>query len=381
MTAMTPAIDLFIDANILLLLAFCLWRVAQFFLQRTALRHDHGFQAGLLKTVLLITLLSPILGLGFTSLGNYLAPDTPTTLSDIAVAAYLGGSIAMPAVDFEALLNTRRTFVETFSAGKVSWAAPLLAGFAVVSVALTLRLLRSALCVRRTLADSYLWRRTGRVDIRLSDRITVPFAARGLRRRHVVLPTSLLTRPRDLRVVLAHEFQHLRAGDVEWELALEALRPLVFWNPAFILWKRAFEKLRELSCDQRVLASRCITPHEYAACLLTFCARRRTGPALARVAFVSVAPNTPKRVLEHRILSLYRLPSFRHTRPMLAALALVLALGIGSIAATVRAPGDWSQDRLMLSTIVNLERLDAITRQQGRATPASGLLGVAPMSR
>jgi beta-lactamase regulating signal transducer with metallopeptidase domain len=377
------AIDLFIDANILLLLAFCLWRVAQFLVQRTPLRDDYVFQAGLLKTVLLITLLSPILGLFFASVGNYLAPDAPTTLSDIAVAAYLSGSISMPAVEFESWLNARRTFAETFSAGKVSWASGLALLLALGGAVMLARLVRAALRVQHTLADSYLWRATRGVDIRLSDRIAVPFAARGLRRRHVVLPSALLTRPAELRLVLAHEFAHLRAGDVEWELALEALRPLVFWNPAFVLWKRAFDRLRELSCDQRVIAARRVSPHDYAACLLSFCARK-VAPAeagVARVAFVSAAPKAPRRVLEQRILSLYHLPTLRHTRAMLIGAGLVLALGIGALAATVRQPGDWSQDRLMLSTIVNLERLDAITRAQTLPFQASGTFGPLAPSR
>ncbi len=53
--------------------------------------------------------------------------------------------------------------------------------------------------------------------------------------------------------VLAHEFQHLRQGDIEWEILLEALKPIFFLNPAFHAWKRQVEKLRELSCDSQVL--------------------------------------------------------------------------------------------------------------------------------
>ena len=43
----------------------------------------------------------------------------------------------------------------------------------------------------------------------------------------------------------------------------------------------------------------------------------------------------------------------------------LLGLGGGQVALTtlaIQRPGDWSQDRLMLSTVVNLERLDEINR-------------------
>lgn len=293
---MTAIIDLFIDANILLILAFCLWRVMQFALQRSALRDDYSLQARLLKSVLLITLASPVLGLIVTSLGSLIAPDTPTTLSDIAVAAYLQGSISMPAVQFEALLNARGAATEAVLGSQSLWVLAPLVAFGGIGAALAARLALSGWRVHRTLEQSYLWHRTARVDIRLSDTISMPFAARGLWRRHVVLPTSLLTQTKDLHLVLAHEFQHLRSGDVEWELALEALRPVMFWNPAFVLWKRAFDQLRELSCDQRVIARHRVCPHDYAACLLAFCERRAAGPwtQIMNVALVSGAARSPR---------------------------------------------------------------------------------------
>lgn len=374
---MIPMLDFFVDANVLLLLAYILWRGAQALILRSPLRQDHGFQVALLKAVLLVTLLSPLLAQAALAIGHKLAPGTPTTLSDMAVAAYLKGNIALPAQDFEALLNTRGTWTEALLRGDLSWAVALAMGLAAVGLFHLGQLALSILRVQRAVSDSYLWRRTARVDIRLSDTVRVPFAARGLWRRHVVLPSNLVMQPAELRLILAHEFQHLRARDVEWELAFEALRPLLFWNPAFVLWKRAFDQLRELSCDQTVLAGRRIDPHTYAACLLDFCERRIRGPwpKSVNVAFVS-APRArwgrdgARAALEQRILALYVVPSARRLRGLIPGCVLVLTLCITLAAASVRQPGDWSQDRLMLSTIVNLERLEAITR--AHAAPFGG---------
>jgi hypothetical protein len=47
----------------------------------------------------------------------------------------------------------------------------------------------------------------------------------------------------DLKMSLTHQFQYLRQGDIEWEIALAAMRPLFFWNPALILRKRQVEQL------------------------------------------------------------------------------------------------------------------------------------------
>ena len=145
----------------------------------------------------------------------------------------------------------------------------------------------------------------------------MPFATRGLFRRHVVIPSFLLTSPSDMKIVLAHEFEHLRQGDVEWELAFEFLRPVLYFNPVFHFWKQKFGRVRELNCDQSVLERLGISAGDYARCLLQFCGQR---------------------------------PSKRPDVGLLSA-------------ATARTPGDWSQDRLTLSTVVNLERLEAINRR------------------
>lgn len=364
MTTMTPALDLFIDANILLLLAYVIWRGAQFVMVRGGLRHDYRRQLKLLKSVLVITLVSPLVAYALAAVSKNFLPDTPLTVSDIAVAAYLRGEIALSAADFEAILNSRTRLLDDLVAGNALWVTLLsgafLGGFAV----LTARVLWALWKVRRTLRRSHLLRRTARTEIRVSDTVGVPFAARGLVRRYVVVPSALVTRPRELRLVLAHEFHHLRSSDVEWELAFEFLRPLLYWNPAFQLWKRTFDQLRELSCDQEVVAAYRISPQEYAQCLLDFCERRLSGvlPRAFNVAFVRHGRKSPREVFESRILALYEVPAGRHGGLVLPCMVVILALTVSIAAASIRRPGDWSHDRLMLSTILNLERLEARNR-------------------
>ena len=365
MTAMKPALDLFIDANIVFLLAFCLWAIVQAGMSRTILKHNYPAQLRLMKMALLFTLVSPVVAHIAVSVSQNLWPKTPITVSDIAVASYLRGEIAIPAVEFEALLNTRGRLMDALFDGE----APLLAGIiAILFVAAawqTLRMLQSAAAVRNAVQGSYLWRRIGKVDIRLSDRASIPFAARGLMRRYIVLPSSLVTEPKELRFILAHELQHLRDGDVEWELAFEVMRPLMFWNPAFGLWKRSFDQLRELSCDQKVIIRNRIETREYIDCLLGFCERQVNGPLprAMHVAFFRAQDRSAKQAFAGRLLALANRPVSAPLKMAVPVLAGVLAVGVSMAAASVRQPGDWSQDRLMLSTIVNLERLEAINRR------------------
>lgn len=367
MTAIKPVLDVFIDANILFLLAFLVWGVMQAVVLRSRrLRHDYPVQLRLLKTALMCTLLSPLLAWLAVSLGQVLWPKTPITVYDIAVASYLRGEIAMPAVEFEALLSTRSRAIEALLEHQPLWLTALIAGLTAGAVGHVLHLGYGVWRIRRAVARSYLLRRTKSVDLRLSDTCSVPFAARGLFRRHVVLPSSLVTHPRDLRYILAHEFQHLREGDIEWEIAFEALRPLMFWNPAFILWKRAFDRLRELGCDQSVIARRGIPQRAYSDCLLDFCQRRISGPAprVLRVAFVRTGSRSAKQALQDRLLALQNTP-VRRLRAAVPVLTCCLAVGLSIAAATVRESADWSHDKLMLSTIVNLERMQAMQINQG----------------
>lgn len=365
MTAMQPVLDLIIDANVVLVIAFCFWWLAQAAVRKTGLKTDYVLQLRLLRVVLALVVLSPVLSYGTVLSSQYFWPDIPVTVSDLAVAAYLRGDIAMPALQFEALLNSRNSTLDAFFAGRFPWLTALALALATGSLLLLFKILATLFRIRRIVARSYVWRRTARTDIRLCDTISVPFATRGIRRRHVVIPSVLLTSPSDLKIVLAHEFEHLRQGDVEWELGFEFLRPVLYMNPVYHLWKRRFGQVREFNCDQSVLRRLSISPSDYANCLLRFCGRTRVARSQAIGLNVAFLPPGAKAraALEERILALVEPRCRASGRLLLIPLSLVLTAGVILAASSVRNPGDWSQDRLTLSTVANLERLEQINRR------------------
>ena len=182
------------------------------------------------------------------------------------------------------------------------------------------------------------------------------------------MPSSVMENPKDLKVVLGHEFQHLRQRDLEWEIALECLRPFFFYNPAFTLWKRKFETLRELSCDQNVLARNSIVLGDYCDSVLRICENSLKPKRLfaVEVPCVTLAESrhfwigrNPKTLLQQRLNSLLDGSPERHPRTVFALAITPLLAIIFASSIAIQKPGDWSQDRLMLSTIVNLERLAA----------------------
>lgn len=361
MTAMKPVLDFVFDANVVFFVAFGLWTVTQFALSKSKWKNDYALQLRLLRIVFVCVILSPFLSFASVTISYAIWASAPFTVSDLAVAAYLRGDIAVPAVQFEEILNTRSRLFDALLAGQMPWLTALVAVIAVGSAALFAQALRTVIHINELVKNSYVWRQTKSTDIRLSDTASVPFAVRGLRRRHVVLPSSLIVAPRQLRVVLAHEFEHLRQGDVEWELLFEFLRPLLYWNPVFLLWKKAFARLRELSCDRAVLETLKISPREYADCLLHFCARRTRHCRAERLNVGLVRTRTwgARQALENRLLALQSGHENNRSTFVFWSATSVLAIGVFLAAASVRNPSDWSHDRLMLSTVVNLERMEA----------------------
>jgi len=363
MTAVKPVLDAFLEFNIVLGMSALIWLVSGKGLARTSMRYGFVEQFRSLKILCICVILSPVLAFSVAGFAGLVWPGRGVALGDLAVAAYLRGEIAMPASQFETLLNTRERWVDYTLSGRNVFVTCAFIALALVAVALAIRVVCNALAIRKVVGSSFLWRRSSKVDIRLSDRVTVPFAVRGLRRRHVVLPSHLLNSPRDLRFALAHEFQHIRSLDVEWELVFELLRPFLFWNPAYLAMKHQFDRLRELACDQSVVSRRGIDAIDYSACLLEYCTRsvKMGSPRILHVALVN--ERKAKHDLRQRVIALTEAPATAAYLPMAylgVTLSLAVLLAIGS--ASLRQTQDWSHDRLMLSTVVNLERLEARTQ-------------------
>ncbi|MEX0348876.1 MAG: M56 family metallopeptidase [Paracoccaceae bacterium] len=362
MMAAKQILEAFVNLNIMLVLGCVIWLGLHALVAKSALRNAYTLHLAALKTVLALILLSPVLAIAATQAVEMLSPGRSVVLSDMVVAAYLRGDIAMDAIRFEQILNARENWTERFL--MMEWQGPMLiVGFLASGMVLAaLRLARSIYQLHCLLADSYRWKRVGPVDIRLSDRIAVPMATRGLFRRHVLLPTDLISDSSRRRIAIAHEMQHFRQSDLEWELVFELLRPFFFWNPAFNLLKRRFDRLRELACDQAVVSRYRVAPLDYARCLLHFCEKSvgATHSQRLNVALLSAGRKDARQELANRLLSLKSTAKqLSAPRSHLIVLACVSGTFLSLAGASLEAPKDWSHDRLMLSTVVNLERLRA----------------------
>ncbi len=363
----------FIDAQILLAVSFLLWLAVGRVMALSGVRLAPDARLKVLYLMLPMVLLAPF-ALGY---GAALMPQQVASfnLTDMVVAQYLNGSYELRPTQFEALLSARQNFSDSLLTlnGPLAWS--VVTGIAAGTLFFILRLISSILRLRQTISGGHVLHRHGKVSVIISDRVRVAFSTRGIRQQYVVLPFSLLNHPRDLRLVLAHEIQHMRQGDLNWEILLEILKPLFFWNPAFYGWKRQVERLRELACDAAVLERSQVDLRGYCDCLIRAAEdsvqpRRLFAVDMPGVTLVETrsrfvghsAADLLRQRIEH---ALERKPGRGFRRIMFLSicapvLAVTLITGI-----SMQKTQDWSQDRLMLSSIVNLERMDRLNGTLG----------------
>ena len=371
MIAGEALLDAFINANILFGVAFVLWFLVRGLMCRIGLKYAFATQLRLLNAVFIAIICAPFLVAGIRALqGSGVAKGVNVNLSDMVVSYYLNGGLKMKASDFEGLIMMRDTFILNVMNADGMLALAVIAAFVTGVTLGFLRLGYSIFCLWCIVAQSYDLRGIGRVRIRVSDRTLVPFSTRGLRNYYVVVPSDMLHQNHALKVSMAHEFQHIRQGDLEWEILLELLKPFFFLNPAYHAWKRQVEHLRELTCDSQVMSHGRIEVRTYCETLLSVCQQtlRRDRAFLVSVPKVTLvtADRTPlrtgKSLLERRILSVLDARRLRHPKLVFIAAAIPLIAAVVFTSVAIQRPGDWSQDRLMLSTVVNLDRLDEINR-------------------
>ena len=364
-------LNAYIDANLMIAFAFLIWVFVHFTLSRFGFYREFKSMLRLLNSTFIAVLISPLFvwALSALTITGLVGSHSPMNISDFAIAVYLDGGFQMKASEFEKILSLRTEWtaeiVSLGSATSLFIIIFLLGGFT-VSV---LRTALSVLRLRRIIKNSYEWRRFKNIHIRVCETTQIPFSTRGLRNHYIIMPLALLERSGDLRMAMAHELQHIRQGDINWEITMEFLRPLFFWNPAFILWKRIVHQLRELSCDQQVLSRKKINIRDYGECLLRVChnsLKYKNGmPVIVPVIAFAQVDKFPfstnsTSFLKRRVTSLFELPKEPQAPRRLWFLMLPLMAFVVFCSMAIHTGSDWSQDRIMLSTIVNLERLDVI---------------------
>ncbi|MEO0484475.1 MAG: M56 family metallopeptidase [Pseudomonadota bacterium] len=288
---------------------------------------------------------------------------------DAVLAQYLKGNIGgISASEMQAVVDLPRAMVDELARGS-SWVAVAVLGvFGAFAISRSLYLVVNLVRIRRAIAAGCVLKDSAQVRVVVSPIAQVPFSTRGLSKYIVVLPAKVCDDVDALHMYLGHEFQHIRQGDVDAEIMLSVVSPFLILNPGYWFIAGRVRNLAELACDRAFLARERMAAREYSLRLLTIArtygSSSQRGPSAFGVSLVgrTLPWMSRKSMLKSRIEEIaadVNAP-LREGRLIAASASLTLAALILFVAMSVGASGDWSHERIMLSTVVNLERINEL---------------------
>lgn len=207
----------------------------------------------------------------------------------------------------------------------------------------------------------------------------------GLWRPSVLLPSHAREWSRErLHAVLCHELAHIRRHDWSVQMAAEALRAVLWFNPLIWITCTRLRRASEQACDDAVLG-RGVAARDYAIHLLDLARRcRRSGTR-----WVSATSMAQPSTLERRIVAMLnpgldRQALSRRAAALAAVLLLVVALPVAALRG--QAPPSFFSGAVYDTTGgvmpgVTLTLEDAAGNKQTAQTDRSGRFqigGVAP---
>ena len=363
MIRLETLMNFLIDANLALIVAAFALVLADGLLVFCGYRRSYSTRLRLVMISVAIVAFSPLVFLAFRW---GIAPEIPS-FSDVMISQFLKGNISVHPLAFDSFLTLRETVIaqviEGHDTGLIALAFVL--GIAAMSrmIYVGMNIAKLTHIIRRGITV----RRIGKVEIIFSDQVHVPFSTRGARRFFVVLPQSMMLDADLLKIAIGHELQHIRQRDLECEILAALVSPLFVLNPAYWYMSQKLRALREYSCDFAYLRRRNCSPASYAKGLVKVAetaflrAPERTMYALS-VPFVGrsrLFSRTARCGLVQRVNTLSRGETDKPGRGLIGGTILVLLVTMFAGTAMLQKSSGWSHDRIMMSTVVNLERLNS----------------------
>jgi len=189
--------------------------------------------------------------------------------------------------------------------------------------------------------ESYQIRRYRNFILSVHDRIQVPFSYWLPGQMQVVIPTALLSKPKDFQMAVVHEIQHHRQGDTRFVYLIWMLRLICLCNPFIHFWNQWLCEIQEFACDETLVDQNKVESQAYARCLVEVAQTavlQKYRPACASgMIFL-----TDRHILQRRIEKMFTKTKNQTGRSIGFAFALVLAT---AMVATSYASNGWISDR------------------------------------
>lgn len=304
MPTLEAAIVVYLKLNLMFVLAWVLWKVCDGCesLYRASLSSQSRLRFG--RTILLSSMLLPIIAITFSML-------TPLQLPFARPGFEIGN--VLPEGNTGYRLAT--LFAFTLLIGSFSKIATLV---------------EELTQLNKVIRSSTRLKKIGNVELLYSARIAVPFATGFVKNLYIVIPEDLLLSRNSLSIVLDHESQHVRSGDLYWSFFLRLIAIFCFWNPAVLAWQKTLRALQEYACDEAVTAKAQVSKQAYAECLYAVASRatfRRHSLAL-QMGICSRSTVEAGSELRQRIVAIYNSrPQESSSKKSTMAAALLMLLG------------------------------------------------------
>ena len=361
-------VNFLLDANIAILIAAVAVMVSERALSFLGYARSYKIRLRLVMVSIYILALLPLF---LFFLGGAIGPQIPS-FSDMLVSQYLKGNISMAATEFDSLLSLRQRAVQMVSDGSNL----LLLGVALLLLAAAISragyVAFSCLRVLKIIKNGVTIKSIRRVRVIVSDEIHVPFSTRSLFRYYVVLPQSMLMDAKLQKISLGHELQHIRQKDINCEITATLVSPLFVLNPAFWYLVNKVRSLREFACDFAYLRKSRCTPRSYAKGLvqvaeMAFVKQPKRAVYAFSVPLVGrnqLFSRSAKSGLQERIMIISEGEGNNPGSVLIGGLVVtVFAILHFGIAAMQQSRG-WSYDRIMVSSVANLERLNLLNSSE-----------------
>lgn len=298
---------------------------------------------------------------------------TSVNATDAIVAQYLKGNLSVSASELSSLISIKSQMIDLITSGGSTLIIVLVSVFLTALIGRSLYLAVNVARIHRSIRAGHIMGQSRRVRVVLSPEITVPYSTRGLWYYYVVLPENLY-RDRDaIQMSIGHEMQHIRQGDVDAEVILSLISPLAVLNPGFWFLSGRLRKLGELACDRAYLARRGFDAHGYSIRLLSIARRNREARGQPRAFGVPLVGRSillmgRRSMLKDRILEIARDQAnpTRERRVVGIAMSFAVTACVFVGATSLAQPADWSHERIMLTTVANLERLNQLNTMAQR---------------
>ena len=213
----------------------------------------------------------------------------------------------------------------------------------------------------RSIRNAQVLRSVRSVRILISDIERVPFALWIPGRSYIVLPSTLVLCPADVRMALRHEGQHHRQRDTRYVYLTLLGRALFGVNPAVHWLAHQLNELQELACDEALARRPDHCRDAYCACLLRVAESAIAGPRSPLSAFMI-----------HRQVNLLRRRIEAALQPSSPPLRATAATSVGLVAAALLA----ALGALIVTPIHDRRVSRADAEQLVATTPGSATWGL-----